>query len=177
MTHSTPFSTEPLDQSGVQALADGVKALIEQEPWSFACACPATKENYVLTPEEVAAPDGFLPVVLHRVGFWMKQAIGVRPPMTYTTDIDALCQARPVGASSTASLSVWLAFIHFSLEDAFNRHCLQIAQESAHKPAAIKAAQDTPPLPLDTWLHQWEQALAGGLVHTQAANIQSPDLS
>ena len=85
---------------------------MEHHGWRF------TTQEGDFTSEETAAPDGLLPIWLHRAQEWMLQTLSPIPaPMDYQFFGGSLCAVVPSPDRPSASLTVWALHIHFAMEE------------------------------------------------------------
>lgn len=95
-----------------------VVGIVEKEGWSFSCGegLPGEEEE-VLTAEEIAAPDGMLPVIIREAARLMRLAMGSEPQVRWASVDRSLCNLRPADQQEeSASLAVWGVFCHYALE-------------------------------------------------------------
>lgn len=109
-----------------------VAQAIEQADWVF--SFQSQSQTYNISTEEMAAPDGFLPIILHRASHWMSQSMGDRALMGFRIDARGIsrCVPEPIGA--TASLAIWALYAQFALDEWVSRHPEQVR---SRKPVPI----------------------------------------
>lgn len=150
MTKLSSFSTT-LPPDFPERMSEVLRRAFERTGWRFSC------EGDEFTAEEVAAPDGLLPMWLHRAQGLMVQALGGEmPEMTYRLDGRALCGARPEPTEKTAPLQMWALFTHFAVEQ----------WRKQHAELAVKGS----PVPLDELYHEWRALIQSNQVKTLPAH-------
>lgn len=94
-----------------------VASMIDKEGWYFSCGDESMPEEAVLNTDEVASPDGMLPLVLRQSALLMRQAFGRMPPMRWVEHGGSLCLFQPDDEQAdSASLAIWALFCHAALE-------------------------------------------------------------
>ena len=117
-------------------LSSVIRRGLEISGWRF------SYEGQEFTAEEVAAPDGMLPMWIHQAQGLMAEALGGEAPgMTYRIDGMALCGVLPAPQSESASLPVWACFVHYALEQWRADHKLELTKGQ--------------PAPMDVLYQKW----------------------
>lgn len=121
-------------------LSKVIQTLLEQDGMRFSC------EGSEFSAEEVAAPDGLLPMWVHRAQGLMAKALGGKTaPMAYRIDGAALCGVRPDPQGATASVGVWALFTFEALN----------AWQEQH----MKLVKKGELVPMDEIYKEWHQVI------------------
>ena len=130
----------------IASLASVVEKWIIQEGWSFSC------QGIELAPEEVAAPDGLLPLVLHQAQDCMARATGSSMPhiVVHQESDTGLCGVS-VSQVKGMSLAQWILAASFALDERVKQH------------------GKTGPVPVDMWYEGWQKSYDLGLVDVRRA--------
>lgn len=148
-----------------QQLERVVRRAIEQAGWSFSC------QGLDLAADEIAAPDGLLPMIVHQAHERMALALGQSPAMAYTPSPSALCAAVPTPDRSVPT-TVWALFCHQALEAWVLEHPQSLLRQQ--RPEASVSAGPLP-VPLDAWYERWYQALEAGRLNGLGPQPAAPD--
>ena len=108
--------------------------------------CALSCEGVVLTAEEVAAPDGLLPLLVNAAAVRLETLWG-QQSFVFRQDSSALCGVVPAPTAPILPPSVWMHAVHFELDEAIRR-----APEPA--PGEPRVAV------VDTWQDLWNQKAA-----------------
>lgn len=112
------------------------------EEWITDAALMFSCQGIDLSAEEVAAPDGLLPLVLFQAQECMARATGSSPSVAvvHQESDTGLCG---VAISQLRSMSIgqWLLFSSFALEERSRNHGIE------------------GPVPVDEWYESWQKAL------------------
>jgi hypothetical protein len=133
----------------ITQLSSVVEKWIVQEGWSFSC------QGIDLAPEEMSAPDGLLPLVLHQAQDCMARATGSTMPhiVVHEESDSGLCGVS-VSQVKGMSLAQWILAASFALEERVKQH---------GKPG---------PVPVDMWYEGWQKSYDLGLVDVRRAPTQ-----
>ena len=135
MDNLSSFSV-PLPPEFAARLSAALRAALDKSGWRFSC------EGDEFTSEEITAPDGLLPMWIHRGQSLMRKAMGGNAgDMAFRIDGKALCGVLPEPQADSASLPVWACFVHFALEEWRGRHA-ELAAKGA-------------PVPMDELYQNW----------------------
>jgi hypothetical protein len=146
------------DEQWIPLLSKALRLGIEERGWTFSCT--EGNESFEITSEEIAAPDGFLPLILHRAGKIMSQSMGQPAAMAYRLQPQTYCSVVPVADRPTASVGVWLCYLHFALEEWVGLHSELVAKKE--------------PVPIGPLIKEWEQALDARLIALRAPIPEGP---
>lgn len=104
----------------INRLSSSLARVIDHEGWVF--SFKSADQTFVISSEEMSAPDGFLPIVLHRASHWMTQSMGDRALMGFRIDAGGIARVVPETMGPTASVAVWTTFAHYALDEWVRRH-------------------------------------------------------
>ena len=99
----------------INRLSSSLARVIDHEGWVF--SFKSADQTFVISSEEMSAPDGFLPIVLHRASHWMTQSMGDRALMGFRIDAGGIARVVPETMGPTASVAVWTTFAHYALDE------------------------------------------------------------
>lgn len=146
---TTKSLSVPLTSDFSNRLSNVIRSALDHDGWKFIC------NNADFTSEEIAAPDGLLPVWIHRAQELMQQGISSVPAhMVYQMDGQALSGVLPAPEGPSASLGVWALFIHYAMEEWRGRF--------------PELVQSNKPVPMDELLENWKRLLASRSLVTRS---------
>lgn len=128
---------DPVGEAGdVSHLSRALEEWISDAGLAFSC------QGIELSAEEIAAPDGLLPLVLFQAQDCIARATGSNPSVAviHQESDTGLCG---VAISQLRSMSIgqWLLFGSFALEECARNHAME------------------GPIPVDAWYENWQKAL------------------
>lgn len=125
-----------------------LEAALEKDGWRFSMA------DQECSSEEVTAVDSLLPVWILRAHAMMNQSLGGKAPgISFEIDMNSPCRSKAkIPESGTASLEVWLLFLHATIEEWY------------FKPEHQKLIAEKKLVPLDPIYEEFNYAFENNLI-------------
>lgn len=131
--------------SGIGTLSKVLETWITEEGWAFSC------QGIELSGEEMTAPDGLLPLLLHQAQDCLARALGSTAPhaVVHLESPTGLCGVA-VDQVKGMTMGQWILAASFAMEEWVARHA--------------RKGGGPGPVPVDEWYEGWQKANDLGLV-------------
>lgn len=146
-------------------LSKVIQEAIDRHGWVF------TMQSEVLTSEEVASPNGFLPLLLESASLVAGKSLGDKWPFVskYEYDQSALCQMLPIQEMMNKyPISILALSIDFALEEKV---------KDTIKAQPPKLSKEMPSVPLDDWMNKFIERYQSKLIDVVSPSIPTPQSS
>lgn len=149
-------------KTSIAKISQVVQEAIDRHGWMF------TMQNENLSSEEVAAANGFLPLLLENASFNASEALGAnwKFESKYAYEQKALCQMIPaVESVAHCPISALVLFIDHALEEKVAAAKKLLPSSKQHEEYSV---------PLDDWMEKFIERYKLGYVQLEMPTAPSP---